>query len=657
VGNLDADPEAEIVYVSSNQIIAFNHDGSLFASRRVMTPFLPLSMPTYWGGPPTIADVDGDGRANILVATATELIAFEPGLSVKWRRPIGPDFGGITGVSAFDLDGDGVREVLFLDERTFYVLDGATGAVVHSRPNKSKTGSEYPVAADVDGDGLVEVLVPSNVAMSGDASTQGLHVLGHPSWRGTRAIWNQYGYQAGHVLLDGTVPSAPAPSWLTTNTYRVNLELPRPALYRPNLTLSRPRVGAATADGVPITVRVGNGGRSSVGPGHVLELSAGAGEPLTAVVESGLRAGAWVDVTLQWQAPTPEGTLITAAVDAAGAIEECEESDNEVVFELTETLLPDLLLTAGGLAAPGTAAAGSRVSVTAAVTNGGRASASPSLVRLFLGNPGTSPDAPAVAEASAPGLAPGAAASIELTWDARTLPPGVYPLHARVDAGDAVLESDETNNSGVVIVELAAPSVPDLSAESLSVEPALAEEGDAVLVRAAVANRGSGLSGGFAAALRLNNAEIARQTSAADLAAGELRELTFAVDTLGRAGVLALEVVADPGGEVDEGDETNNRAAAELTVTASSLTLSIGTDRFAYRPAEDVAISVLAGNLGADTAGRLGVRVVDAFGVEVAGIAEEELTLSTGETPRSLIWNVGSTLPGPYSLIAELRAA
>ncbi|HEX9735982.1 MAG TPA: VCBS repeat-containing protein, partial [Thermoanaerobaculia bacterium] len=302
VGNLDADPQAEIVYVSSNQIIAFNHDGSLFASRRVMTPFLPLVMPTYWGGPPTIADVDGDGRANVLVATATELIAFEAGLGVKWRRPIGPDFGGITGVSAFDLDGDGVREVLFLDERTFYILDGATGAVVHSRPNKSKTGSEYPVAADVDGDGLVEVLVPSNVSSSGDASTQGLHVLGHPSWRGARATWNQYGYQAGHVLLDGTVPSAPAPSWLTTNTYRVNLELPRPALYRPNLTVSRPRVGAATAEGVPITVRVGNGGRSSVGPGHVLELSAGAGEPLTAVVESGLRAGAWVDVTLQWQA-------------------------------------------------------------------------------------------------------------------------------------------------------------------------------------------------------------------------------------------------------------------------------------------------------------------------------------------------------------------
>ena len=47
-----------------------NHDGSTFAGRRTMVGFFPFTMPTYWGGAPTIADLDGDGTPEILVNTA-----------------------------------------------------------------------------------------------------------------------------------------------------------------------------------------------------------------------------------------------------------------------------------------------------------------------------------------------------------------------------------------------------------------------------------------------------------------------------------------------------------------------------------------------------------------------------------------------------------
>ncbi len=271
VGNLDSDPEAEIVYVSSGQIMILNHDGSIFAGRREMVGFLPFTLPTYWGGAPTIADLDGDGTPEILVTTATELIAYRSNLSKKWRRFLGDDFGGFHGVTAFDLDGDGTREVFFIgnnsgrDARTFYILDGTTGATLYTRPNISKTGMEYVVPADVDGDGRVELLVPSNVGFNGDASTQGLHVLGHPSWQGTRPIWNQYGYHVTNVLLDGTVPANEVPSWNVDNTFRTNRELPAPVAFQPNLTVSLPRVGAASANGIPVTLRIGNGGRGMVG--------------------------------------------------------------------------------------------------------------------------------------------------------------------------------------------------------------------------------------------------------------------------------------------------------------------------------------------------------------------------------------------------------
>ncbi|HEX9737172.1 MAG TPA: VCBS repeat-containing protein, partial [Thermoanaerobaculia bacterium] len=175
VGNFDADPEAEIVYVSSNQVMILNHDGSVFASSRLIVPFSALERATFWGGAPTVADLTGDGVPEIVVAGDTQVVAFRSSLSVLWRRSI-DDQAAITSTSAFDFDGDGFREVVYLDNRTFYVLDGRTGAVLHSRPNLSKTASEYPVVADVDGDGRAEILVPSNASFSGDTSTRGLHV-------------------------------------------------------------------------------------------------------------------------------------------------------------------------------------------------------------------------------------------------------------------------------------------------------------------------------------------------------------------------------------------------------------------------------------------------------------------------------------------------
>ncbi len=90
-------------------------------------------MPTFWGGPPTIADLAGDSTPEILVVTATQLIAYRSNLSTLWRRGILTDFGGFHGASAFDLDGDGTREVFVLadtvgrDATRFFILDGATG--------------------------------------------------------------------------------------------------------------------------------------------------------------------------------------------------------------------------------------------------------------------------------------------------------------------------------------------------------------------------------------------------------------------------------------------------------------------------------------------------------------------------------------------------
>src|SRR3546814_11060166 len=53
----------------------------------------------------------------------------------------------------------GRAEVVYSDEQTLWIYDGATGAVRWSRPMSSGTTIEQPIVADVDGDGQAEIVV------------------------------------------------------------------------------------------------------------------------------------------------------------------------------------------------------------------------------------------------------------------------------------------------------------------------------------------------------------------------------------------------------------------------------------------------------------------------------------------------------------------
>ncbi|MCP4555571.1 MAG: hypothetical protein GY836_09105, partial [Herbaspirillum sp.] len=229
--------------------------------------------------------------------------------------------------------------------------------------------------------------------------------------------------------------------------------------------------------------------------------------------------------------------------------------------------------------------------------------------RLYLGNPGT-----AAAEVEVPPVAPDEVVEVELLWDTRDLASGSYTLEARADADGTVDESDETNNGGLVTLELVVPTLPDLSAEGLRADSAAVVEGRQVVLTATVVNRGAVLTGGFETAFLVNNAEVGRVTSADDLVSGDLREVSFSLDTLGRPGVLGLEARADPGAGIAESDETNNAAVAELMVEPVSLRAAVATDRIGYGANEPVAVEVTAHNAAEAMVRDLTVRIVDPSG-------------------------------------------
>jgi hypothetical protein len=175
----------EIVVVRNNSVAVYAVDGS------VVMPPTPIPAPGG-GGPPTIADFDGDGLPEIAVAGNNYYTIYDidcgpnprPGgtcakgncdyLSgpcpdngyIAWSRTTQDHSSDTTGSSVFDFEADGTSEVIYADECFVRVYNGKTGEVEFSQYHSSCTWYENPVVADTDGNFRADLVTPSNKACS-----------------------------------------------------------------------------------------------------------------------------------------------------------------------------------------------------------------------------------------------------------------------------------------------------------------------------------------------------------------------------------------------------------------------------------------------------------------------------------------------------------
>ncbi|GAB5547431.1 MAG: VCBS repeat-containing protein [Sandaracinaceae bacterium] len=139
--------------------------------------FGPVAIPGGGtGGPPTVADFDGDGRPEVASAGANAYAVFDldcvgtpvgecPSGStdgVLWSQRSQDASSNVTGSSVFDFEGDGRAEVVYGDECFVRVYDGRSGDVIFSQSRSSCTWYENPVIADVDGDFNAEIVIGDN---------------------------------------------------------------------------------------------------------------------------------------------------------------------------------------------------------------------------------------------------------------------------------------------------------------------------------------------------------------------------------------------------------------------------------------------------------------------------------------------------------------
>jgi hypothetical protein len=140
-----------------------------------------------------VADLDGDERTEVALPLPGTVEALD-GDGVTLWSVVDADASGSAGCTAWDLDGDGAAEVLLGDETDFLVLDGATGALrMRDVAHASVTLQETPAVADVDGDGVGEILFASN------GTDAGLTVLAG-DWAAAPAEFTERNWPNGEVF-------------------------------------------------------------------------------------------------------------------------------------------------------------------------------------------------------------------------------------------------------------------------------------------------------------------------------------------------------------------------------------------------------------------------------------------------------------------------
>ena len=352
---------AEIAVVSSGTVRVQTVEGTV-----VFGPFPIAGGGT--GGPPTIADFDGDGRAEFATAAADDYAVYDldcvPGGDpakcatggtggVLWQQPVQDHSSNVTGSSIFDFNFDGKAEAVYADECFLRIFDGATGTVLYSASRSSGTTYENPLIVDVDGDFKSEIVTSvndygGNFGCPADdplkpgtpnVPSHGIIVLrdAQDRWAASRPIWNQHAYSVTNVDDRGVVPrtSQAQLNWRTPglNNFRENVQGDLEALGAGDLTARGTANASVCANGtITLAATVCNRGTLPVAAGTPVAFADPAGAELCrATVSGALDVGACGDVSCDAPSTEFESGItvdVTVVVDPDATIVECHEGNN-----------------------------------------------------------------------------------------------------------------------------------------------------------------------------------------------------------------------------------------------------------------------------------------------------------------------------------------
>ncbi|HEY8375641.1 MAG TPA: FG-GAP-like repeat-containing protein [Nannocystis sp.] len=340
------------------------------------------------GGPATIADFDGDGRPEAGIAGGKAYAVYDfnrpsfagdgipetivklpenpddpaPGaMFPRWKVTTQDDSSAATGSSVFDFQGDGAAEAVYQDECFARVYDGATGQVQLQIMNSSATIHEYPLVADVDGDGNSEFIVVANFADPQNVDLcktktpnftprKGVFVYGAggDNWVPTRKVWAQHTYHVTNADSSGNPPLDEQDNWTTPglNNFRQNVQ-GEGVFNAPDLTISLAADLNKCSDELVLVATIYNEGTLGVSAGIDVTFYEGVnnmGIKLgTKPTAQNLLPGGSTQVTWTVPGPTKDAKKnFFVEIDPGinnGLVQECNEDNNGAL--ITEAFCPE----------------------------------------------------------------------------------------------------------------------------------------------------------------------------------------------------------------------------------------------------------------------------------------------------------------------------
>lgn len=141
------------------------------------------------------------------------------GLETIWSQ-YHEDRSGMTAMTLFDFNQDNIMELVYRDNNNLRIINASgishlTGNDtikpynIYTRMMAAGTGCEYPVVADVNGDGRAEIIATGllDQYFDYDVGYGNIYVFGSPDrWGSARPVWNQYMYHVTNVNEDLTIP-------------------------------------------------------------------------------------------------------------------------------------------------------------------------------------------------------------------------------------------------------------------------------------------------------------------------------------------------------------------------------------------------------------------------------------------------------------------
>jgi len=337
VADLDMDGEGEVVSVGNGLVRVFGMDC-------LATATWPLAGSGN-GGPPTIADFDGDAEPEIGIASGTRYAIYEPDGSMLWSTVVSDESSASTGSAVYDFEGDGRAEIVYADESHFWIFDGLTGDVRYeSTDHASRTLHEFPTVADVDGDGLPEVILPNGGGHQSENLT-GLTIIGSANldWLPGRQVWNQHAFSLTNINDDLSVPAPAQPNWPLHNNFRSGDPQPVSGSSAPDVVpLSELCTLECERDTLVVRIRLGNEGaaimRRDVPVSLYAEDVSGVRTYLgSAFSVAEVAPGETTDtmvLRVDWSGYDNQSLVVVADDDEGLAwVPECVEDNNEATFD------------------------------------------------------------------------------------------------------------------------------------------------------------------------------------------------------------------------------------------------------------------------------------------------------------------------------------